>query len=146
EGVRRFIVRRALWMRLAGSPLRAMTARCVDRLGASGADFLETSSISGKCCFQLRPFLPPFDGDIDVSGLVFDAKADAPDFLGRQHGRARACELVEHHVATRRAIKKRIGDEGNGLYRRVGSERLHPTPAERVDARIGPDVGAIAAE
>jgi hypothetical protein len=57
--------------------------------------------------------LPPFDGDIDVSRLIFDAQTDSPDFLGRQNGRARTCKLVEHHVATRRAIEKRIGD---GLY------------------------------
>src|ERR1700678_1799935 len=113
------------------------------RVGASGADFLETSSIVGKRCLKLGRALPPLDGDIDVSRLVFDAKAYAPDFLGRQNGGARTRKLVEHHVATRRTIEKRIGDERDGLYRRMGGERLIATPAERVDARVGPDVGAI---
>src|SRR5580704_784576 len=129
----------------AGGDRRVMPRRVV-RGGASGADLLEPSSIVGKRRFKLRRALPPLDGDIDVSGLVFDAKTDAPDFLGRQNGGARTRKLVEHHLATRCTIKKRVGDERDGLYGRMGGERLIATPAERVDARGGPDVGAIAAE
>src|SRR6266571_281035 len=115
-------------------------------IGASGADFLKTSSIVRKRCFKIRHCLPPLDGDIDVSRLVFDAKTSTPDFVGRQNGRARTGKLIEDYVATRRTIEKRIGDECDGLYRRMGGERLLATPAECVDARVGPDVGTIAAE
>src|ERR1700719_756282 len=123
-----------------------MMPRRVVGVGTNGADFLETSSIVGKSCFKLRRSLPPLDGDIDVARLVLDATTYAPDFLGRQNGGARTCKLVEHHVATCRTIEKRIGDERDRLYRRMGGERLSAAPAERVNARIGPDVGAIAAE
>jgi hypothetical protein len=78
--------------------------------------------------------------------FIFDAKSDAPDFLGRQNGRARTCELIEHAVATPRAIEKRISDERDGLYRRMGGQRLHAASPEGVDARVGPNVGAIATE
>ena len=69
-----------------------------------------------------------------------------PTLSAAKNGRARTGELIEHHVATRRAVEQRIGDERDRLYRRVRGERLHAVAAERVDARIGPDIGAIATE
>jgi hypothetical protein len=98
-------------------------------VGASSADLFETPPIVRKHCFKLRRPLPPLDGDIDVSRLVFNAKTDAPDFLGRQNGRARARELVEYDFASRRTIEKRIGDKRDGLY--VGwaaSASMRPRP------------------
>ena len=79
-------------------------------------------------------------------GSYSNPKPDAPDFFGRQNGRARTRELIEHHVAARRAIEKRVGDERDGLHRRMRGERFHAASPEGVDARVGPDVGAIAAE
>jgi hypothetical protein len=114
------VIRRALGVQLAGSWVWPMMPRRVVRVGASGADFLETSSIVGKRCFKLRRSLPPLDGDIGVSRLVFDAKTYAPDFLGRQNGRTRTCKLVEHHVTTRRTIEKRIGDERDKVLQSDG--------------------------
>ena len=55
---------------------------------ASGADLLKTSSVVGKRRLKFCQFLPPLDGDVDISRLVFDAKSDTADFLGRQNGRA----------------------------------------------------------
>ena len=114
------------------------------RAGTGGADFLESPPVAGKRCFQVGDFLPPFDGDIDVSGLVFDPVTRAPDFLGRQNGRARATELVEHRVTACGAVQKCVGDQRDGLDGRMGCERLHAVPAEGIDARIGPNIGAIA--
>ena len=99
------------------------------RVRASGADLLETSSVAGKRRFKLCDVLPPLDGDIDISRLVFDAKPDAADFLGRHNRRARTCELIQHHVAARGTIEQRVSDESDRLYRRMSGERLHrPRP------------------
>jgi hypothetical protein len=105
---RRFGVRRALWLRLGGGRLRTSMLRRITRVRASGTDLLETSSVAGKRRFKLRRFLPPLDGDIDISRLIFDAKSDAPHFFGRQNGRARTYELIEHSVAARRRIEQRV--------------------------------------
>src|SRR5580704_17646235 len=98
-----------------------MMLRRIVRVRASGTDLLKTSSVAGKRRFKLRQFLPPLDGDIDISRFIFDAKSVAADFLGRQNGRARTCELIEHHIAARRRIEQRVSDERDGLYRRMGS-------------------------
>src|SRR3984893_14873549 len=125
---------------------RSLTAKGFPRVRASGADLLETSSVAGERRFKLCQFLPPLDGDIDITRLVFDAISEAADFLGRQNDRARTCELIERHVAAPRTIEKRISDERDGLCRRMGGERLHPTSPEGIDARVGPNVGAITTE
>src|SRR5436309_4862703 len=133
-------------MRPGNRRLGTRMVRRIVRVGAHGADLPKTASVAAKRRFKLRRSLPPLDGDIDISRLILDPKSDAADLLGRQKGRARTCELIEHHVATSGAIEKRIGDERDGLDRRMGGQRLHATSPEAVDARVGPDVGAIATE
>src|SRR5215471_15742108 len=134
----------ALWSR--SNLVARLVAKNSSGGRAGGGDLLETSSVAGERRLKLRRSLPSCDGDIDISGLVFDAEGDPPDFLGRQNGCPRAGELIEHHLAPRRAIQKRIGDERDRLDRRMGGKRLYPASPEGVDARISPDIGAIAAE
>ena len=105
--------------------------RRIVRVRANGADLPKAASVAAKRRFKLRRSLPPLDGDIDISRLILDPKSDAADFLGRQKGRARTCELIEHHVTTSGAIEKRIGDERDGLDRRMGgqaSASMRPRP------------------
>jgi hypothetical protein len=54
-----------------------------------GGDLLETSSVAGKRRLKLRQPLPPFDGDINIPRLIFDAKSNATDFFGRQNSLSR---------------------------------------------------------
>jgi hypothetical protein len=107
---RRFGVRRALWVRLGGGRLRTMVLRRIVRVRASGTDLLKTSSVAGKRRFKLRRFLPPHNGDIDISRLVFDSESYASDFFGRQNSCARTGELIEHPVAAHRTIEQRVSD------------------------------------
>src|SRR3984893_9641003 len=137
---------RGVCSRLAGVRLRMMMLRRIFRVRASGADVLKTSSVTGKRRFKLCRFLPPLNGDIDISRLVFDSEPYAPDFFGRKNGRTRTCELIEHSIAARRTIEQRVGDERDRFYSGMGGKRLQPIPAERVDAWVSPNVGAIAAE
>jgi hypothetical protein len=61
-------------------------------------------------------------------------------------GCARARELIEHDVAASRAVDERIGDQGNGLCCRMTDKGLHAALAKCVDARIAPNIGAVAAK
>src|ERR1700730_17842093 len=125
---------------------RSLAAKDIPRVRACAADLLKTASVAGKRRFKLRRFLPPLDGDIDITRLVFESKPDASDFFGRQNSRARTGELIEHPVAARRRIEQRVSDQRDRFYSGMGGERLHATSPEGVDARVGPNVGAIAAE
>src|ERR1700732_4972674 len=145
NGNRRSGIRRAFCSRLAGVRLRMMLRR-IFRVRVSGADVLKTSSVTGKRRFKLCRFLPPLNGDIDISRLVFDSEPYAPDFFGRKNGRTRTCELIEHSIAARRTIEQRVGDERDRFYSGMGGKRLQPIPAERVDAWGSPHVGGMAAE
>jgi hypothetical protein len=52
----------------------------------------------------------------------------------------------ERHVAAPRTIEQRVSDERDRFYGGMGGKRLDAIPPEGVDARVGPNVGAIATE
>src|SRR5262245_44545635 len=78
----------ALWSR--SNLVARLVAKNSSGGRAGGGDLRETSSVAGERRLKLRRSLPSCDGDIDISGLEFDAEGDPPDFLGRQNGCPRA--------------------------------------------------------
>jgi hypothetical protein len=120
------MIRRALGVQLAGNWPGASfglerAAQISSKLRPSSAASLQAWSISAT-----------LDGDIgEYRKLVFDAKPCA-DFSA---ARMVVLEPVNWSAPRRRAVQSRAHRrQRDGLYGRMGGERLIATPAERVDA------------
>jgi hypothetical protein len=70
---------------------------------------------AGQEGISLREGLPAPDRGIDIKWVELEAIAAPTNTLGRQDGRARSHERVEHNVAPPRAVAHRIRHIGRAL-------------------------------
>src|SRR5438874_632909 len=91
--------------------------------------------------------LPAADRGVDIQRIELHAAADPADALGGQQRRAAAEEGIEHEIAARRAIEEGVGNQRDRFHGRVqgGEVPFFPPAPEIIEARIVPDVTAIAA-
>src|SRR5205085_9317745 len=92
--------------------------------------------------------LPATDYRIDISGIEFQPIAAPAGALGGDYRRAAAEKGVEHDVAAGRAVEDRVGHHRHRLHGRVQRQKiaLAAVSGKRVDPRVMPHIGAVAAE
>ena len=73
----------------------------------------------GVSRIQFRYLVEALNDRVAILGVELDAIPLSPGSLGGNESGAAAGEGIEHDAATLRAIENRVGDEPDGLYRRV---------------------------
>ncbi len=113
--------------------------------GPGGGHGLEGLAGGGKDCGIAGRSLPAANRAIDVARIELEPRCAPARDLGCEDCGAAAEEGIEDEAVALGAILDGIGDERDGLHRRVHGERRVASGAEGIEAGIGPHVGASAA-
>src|SRR5262245_31255466 len=132
-----------LWNGCAGGSFEAAIRRAGD--ATLGGHLLEARP---RCCMSRRDPEDPFpsaDGHVDVKRVEFDQPRDSAGALRGENSRAAATEWIENDAVALAAVANEIGNECDGLHRRMQREIASTGRMKAVDARTIEDVRAIPA-
>jgi hypothetical protein len=127
-------------LRLGPSELLARPGRFLPLCG----DVLEFLAGCLKDGLQSADRMKPPKDHITIKRVELDAKTAAPSPLGSDQRRARAGKGIENDAFTARAVAYRVCNHRHRFHGGVKLEIRAAIP-EAVDARIGPDIRAVAA-
>lgn len=94
------------------------------------------------------PGLPAPNRGVHIAGIEFQAIADPAGAFSRHEAGPATQERIQDHVAPARRIQNRIRHQRDGFDGRVKGEEIPflARSTKGIDARVPPDVRAIAAE
>lgn len=91
-----------------------------------------------------REPLPAHDDRVAVDGVELDQPRASARGLGSYEGGSGTAEDIEHDLAPARAISDSVRHKGHRLYGRVHGKLFGSVGPNAADARVIPDIGAIA--
>src|SRR5689334_5758823 len=110
-------------------------------------DGVEGEASGSVSCLIPSERLPAPDNGVDIEGIDLEPVTAPPCALRCNDCGAAAEKWIKDNLAPGRGVHDRVRHHGDGLYRWVQGEEISfpARPAEIVDGRIGPDIGAMAA-
>ena len=101
-----------------------------------GGHLLEAQPRCGVSRRDAGDLFPSADCDIDVKRVEFDQPCDSAGALGGENSRAAAAEWIENDAVALAAVANEIGNQCDGLHRRMQREVASTGRMKAVDARI----------
>jgi hypothetical protein len=109
---------------------------------AAGEHLVKSSVVGFQDGIPAGESLPAPYSNIDIAWVDFDAECVPSDLLRRHDRAAGAGKGIDDDRSASRAIPHGVGDHGYRFHGRMHLQVFHPTSAERIGARVAPDIAA----